>query len=321
MVRFGRKSLIILLALGLVSFAAGQEKKTLSAGLLVEANANTRHGYGLAGGLIGDYGITDALAAGIKLDYGSDFYDVSSFEVLGFGRYYFLKTPLPFPLFVQAGAGLITLFEGDRRVSSVLADGSLGIRFPIKKFYTEQYLRFGWPTGFGFGLVIGYRFDLKKPQPPYVPPEEPAAQEPPPEDREPVEEKEPEFLGTITNLEVIFPPNRADFDSPGPEYQALREHNFYVLDSLARFLKDNPGYTLYIAGRANPVTRTDTEESGILRPLSLRRAEYVRDGLIELGVEGERLVTLGEGGAGALEDNAARNRRVTFRAEKSGLVR
>ncbi|MDR1306386.1 MAG: hypothetical protein LBK74_02280 [Treponema sp.] len=300
MVRFGGKSLIPLLALGLVSFAFGQEQKTVSAGLLVEANANTRHGYGLAGGLTGDYGITGALAAGIKLDYGSDFYDVSSFEALGFARYYFLKT-LPFPLFVQAGAGLITLFEGDRRVSSVLADGSLGIRFPIKKFYTEQYVRFGWPTGFGFGLVIGYRFDLKKPRSAHAPPEE----------------KDPEFLAGITNMEVIFPPNQADFDSRGPEYQALRDHNFYVLDRLVRFLKDNPGYTLYIVGRANPVTRTNAEESGILQPLSRRRADYVRGKLIELGIEGERLVSLGEGGLEALPDNAARNRRVTFRAEKA----
>jgi outer membrane protein OmpA-like peptidoglycan-associated protein len=303
MVCFGKKSLMLLLTLGVFSFAFGQEKKTLSAGLLVEANANTRHGYGLAGGLIADFGLTDALALGVKVDYGTDFYDVSSFEALGFGRYYFLKTPLPFPLFVQAGAGLIILFEGDRRVFSVLGDGSLGIRFPIKKFYTEQYLRFGWPTGFGFGLVIGYRFGSGKSPPPpvYVPPQE----------------QEPEFLAQITNMEVIFPPNLADFDAQGAEYQAIREHNFYVLDSLARFLKDNPGYTLYIVGRANPVIRTDTEESDVLQPLSRRRADYVRNKLMELGVEGGRLVTLGEGGAGAFSDNAARNRRVHFRAEKT----
>jgi hypothetical protein len=163
----------VILLIGLAFSVFAQEKNTISAGVLVEANANTRHGYGLAGGIIGDYGFTDWFAAGVKLDYGTDFYDVSSFEALAFGRFYLQPSFMPFPLFAQVGAGFISLYEDDRSVASVLADGSLGIRFPIKNFYTEQYVRFGWPTGFGFGLAIGYRFNRKAPPPLETPPPEP----------------------------------------------------------------------------------------------------------------------------------------------------
>jgi outer membrane protein OmpA-like peptidoglycan-associated protein len=178
----GKKAVLPVLMMFFLTLSAfPQQKNSFSLGLFPEANANTRRGYGLAGGLVADYGITRRIAAGLKADYGSDFYDVSSFEAMAFGRYYFFDASPSFSLFAQAGAGFVMLFEGDRMVPSVLGDGALGIRFPVKKFYTEQYIRFGWPAGFGFGLVVGYRFGLKPPkQAPEPPPEPPPEAAPPP---------------------------------------------------------------------------------------------------------------------------------------------
>ncbi|MDR1899864.1 MAG: OmpA family protein [Treponema sp.] len=315
---------IILLALVLFSLTVpvfSQQKNSLSLGIFPEANANTRKGYGLAGGLIADYGITGRIAAGLKADFGSDFYDVTSLEALAFGRYYFLGDPLPFPLFVQAGAGVVMLLEEDRSVLSVLGDGAVGIRFPIKNFYTEQYVRFGWPHGFGFGLVIGYRFG-KKPAPPKAPetgpevtmPEEPAETVPEAAPPEAVHEEE----AVPEGLEIIFRSNVPDFHDDRAEWEPIFKHNMYVLYTVADFLKAHPEYTVHITGHANPVLGTEEENSGKLIPLSVERAEFVRNELVHLGIDAARLSVSGAGGAEARQEDPQRNRRAEFRFEKTG---
>jgi outer membrane protein OmpA-like peptidoglycan-associated protein len=319
------KNAVFLCSLVLWTFpVSGQEKNTISTGVLVEANANTRHGYGLAGGIIGDYGITDNFALGIKGDFGTDFYDVSSVEALAFGRYYFLNTPLSFPFFLQAGAGLSMLFEGDKSVPTVLGEGGIGIRFPIKKFYTEQYLRFGWPFGFGFGIVVGYRFGFKPSLPdirdwqheggtsipdPVLP--EPVLYEPP-EEPKPPEEPEPPELESLKSMEIIFIANMADFESLGEAHLKTFEDNINVLNAVAYFLKAHEDYTLTITGHANPVEKTPTEEEESLRPLSLQRAEYVKARLVNFGIDPERISVAGAGGQGADPQNIVRNRKANF---------
>jgi outer membrane protein OmpA-like peptidoglycan-associated protein len=292
----------------------GQEKNTLSAGILVEANANTRHGYGLAGGLTADYGITNNFALGIKGDFGTDFYDVSSAEALAFGRYYFLNTPLGYPLFVQAGAGLSMLFEKDQSVMTALGEGGIGIRFPIKKFYTEQYLRFGWPAGFGFGIALGYRFDLK--------PSRPNVQEQRQEDGpvvpdpvlpEPVFYEPPE-LEFLRNAKIIFSADLANFESM-ENYPEIFENNINILHTAASFLTARPDYTLTITGHANPVLKTEAEDEESLRPLSLQRAEYIKARLVSLGIEPERISTAGVGGQNADPLDVQYNSRVDFSFE------
>ncbi|MDR2470625.1 MAG: hypothetical protein LBD09_00770, partial [Treponema sp.] len=293
MIFFRRPAVFLCAALFCCAAASvrAQEKRSVSLGLLLEANANTRHGYGLAGGLMGDYGITDRLAAGLKADAGSDFYDVSSLEFLAFGRYYFLQFKTPAPVFAQLGAGMITLFEEDRRVSSILADGSVGIRFPFNKFYAEPYLRFGWPHGFGFGLAAGYRFSPRKPPPPVEP--EPVVEPEPyvePEPPGPVieEELEEEFGddfvrrddGSIVYMPaVFFRSYYADFGTHGlPE--GIIENNIAILDNVAEFLKNHPDYTVEITGYANPVLGSPREEREKLAPLSLARAEFIKAELV-----------------------------------------
>jgi outer membrane protein OmpA-like peptidoglycan-associated protein len=337
---YGKRALLSVSMLFFLALSVFPQQNSFSLGLFPEANANTRRGYGLAGGIVADYGITDRIAAGLKVDFGSDFYDVSSFEALAFGRYYFFNTPPFFSLFVQAGTGLVMLFEGDRMVPSVLGDGALGVRFPIKKFYTEQYIRFGWPTGFGFGLVVGYRFGLKPPPP--APEPEPVILPPPPSGPEPtpppVPEPEPAMLSLESlpepvmpppeplpeeapvvipeGLEIFFPPNVARFTEGGSAWLPFHNHNTVVLNAIAGFLKDHAEYSIHITGHANPVLGTKEEETGKLVPMSIDRAEFVRDELVYLGIDAGRISVSGAGGTAAKPGDLQKNRRVEFRFER-----
>jgi hypothetical protein len=317
-----KKSVLIFFLLFLALCLSAQEKGTISLGILGEANANTRHGYGLAGGLFADYGITDHIAAGLKADYGTDFYDVSSLEGLAYGRYYFLDTFIPFPFFVQLGGGMIILLEKEKKVTSFLVDGSIGIRFPIKKFYTEQYLRFGWPTGFGFGIVLGYRFGAKDKALP-LPPPPPAISPPPPPPPPPppvVKEEEP-IIPEVPDL--VFRANNADFagrdtdTERGLDPQTIEANN-RVLDIVSSFLKAHNTYNVLIEGYANPILGTGEEEAQRLLPISRARAEFARNELVRRGVDPEKIGINGEGGLGADPENPQRNRRVRFRIYKSG---
>jgi hypothetical protein len=296
----------------------GQEKKTFSLGVLAEANANTRHGYALAGGLMMDYGFTDRFALGLKGDVGSDFYNVVSWEALMFGRFYLLNNTLPFNIFLQVGAGGIGLYEEDGNSAlTVLGDGAIGIRFPIKKFYVEQYLRFGWPTGFGFGIAAGYRFGSKRGEKvDVVVPEYPIIAE----NDEPVFEVEIAALPDVG--EIIFRANYADFagkdvDPRSGLDDAVIESNMKILRTVAALMVINPDYVLLIEGFANPVLGTRMEEEYTLVPLSRNRAVFVKDELVKIGADSERISVFGAGSRGAQTD-ATRNRRVQFIFQKKG---
>ena len=313
MANYGKKSLFAVSMLFFLALSVFSQQNSFSLGLFPEANANTRRGYGLAGGLVADYGITGRIAAGLKVDFGSDFYDVSSFEALAFGRYYFFDASPSFSLFAQAGAGFVMLFEEDRVVPSVLGDGALGIRFPVKKFYTEQYIRFGWPAGFGFGLVVGYRFG-PKPLPPPPPPPKPVPEPVP----EPVPGPLPEDAPAVipNDLEIFFPPYAARFTEGGSAWLPLHNHNMVVINTIADFLKDHAEYAVHITGHANPVLGTEEEDTEQLVPISLKRAEFVRDELVHFGVDAGRITVSGAGGAAADPEDPQKNRRVEFRFEK-----
>ncbi|MDR1618878.1 MAG: OmpA family protein [Treponema sp.] len=327
---WGEKAVLPFLTLFFVTFSVfPQQKHSFALGLFPEANANTRQGYGLAGGIAADYGITGRIAVGLKTDFGSDFHDVSSFEALAFGRYYFFNASPSFSLFAQAGAGLVMLFEGDRMVPSVLGDGALGIRFPVKNFYTEQYIRFGWPTGFGFGLAVGYRFGLKppplpKPLPePVTPPVEqaPEVSFPGEPEQAPAEPPPPELIPEIPavvpeGIEIVFPPYTAHFTDGGSWWQPVYNRNMEALAIIAGFLKNHPEYTVHVTGYANPVLGTDEEYRETLLPLSLERAVFIRDELVRLGVDAGCVTVSGAGSAEVDPENPQKNRRVELRFGK-----
>ena len=68
MANYGKKSLFAVLMLFFLAPSVFSQQNSFSLGLFPEANANTRRGYGLAGGLVADYGITGRIAAGLKAD-------------------------------------------------------------------------------------------------------------------------------------------------------------------------------------------------------------------------------------------------------------
>ena len=123
----------------------------------------------------------------------------------------------------------------------------------------------------------------------------------------------------LAALPVWFAPNTADLEAVDAELGTL---NHSSLTQLAYLLSQVPGTDVTVVGHANQVLYFDAEkaayeQSETLLPLSLSRAEAVRESLISLGLDGEGLMTEG---VGALEplapfDDAAlrwKNRRVVI---------
>ncbi len=104
--------------------------------------------------------------------------------------------------------------------------------------------------------------------------------------------------------------------------KAEAEENIATLDQLARILKSYPTYSIRIEGHAvriywdDPV-RGATEEKEVLMPLSIGRAQVIRDALVERGVRAERITIAGYGGTRPVVPhsdlvNRWKNRRVEF---------
>ena len=119
--------------------------------------------------------------------------------------------------------------------------------------------------------------------------------------------------------DFVFPAQSADISLLPPEEQ---EKNMDIVSRLSRMLERFPEYRILIEGHANMVnweseelSRREQEEE--LLPLSLSRAEKVRDLLVMLGIDRERLEVAGRGGESPLvpfgdEEQNWKNRRVEF---------
>lgn len=119
--------------------------------------------------------------------------------------------------------------------------------------------------------------------------------------------------------DFVFPAQSADISVLPPEEQ---EKNMDIVSRLSRMLDRFPEYRILIEGHANMVnweseelSRREQEEE--LLPLSLSRAEKVRDLLVMLGIDRERLEVAGRGGESPLvpfsdEEQNWKNRRVEF---------
>jgi hypothetical protein len=119
--------------------------------------------------------------------------------------------------------------------------------------------------------------------------------------------------------DFVFPAQSADISLLPPEE---REKDMDIVSRLSRMLARFPEYKILIEGHANMVNweseelsrREQVEE---LLPLSLSRAEKVRDLLVMLGIDRERLEVAGMGGESPLvpfgdEEQNWKNRRVEF---------
>ena len=135
---------------------------------------------------------------------------------------------------------------------------------------------------------------------------------------------------------IIFRGNAADFGVEGelgPDGKIIgyggitaeqRDNNKKVLKRVAEILERYDSCTVIIEGHAHNVSGTkieeyeDTEKYGMaLIPLSERRAEFVKQQLIEYGVKADRMTSVGRGGTMPVAprnsaDNWWKNRRVEF---------
>lgn len=128
---------------------------------------------------------------------------------------------------------------------------------------------------------------------------------------------------------IIFRSDEADFvgkdvdPKKGLDKEKI-DNNNRVLKRIAEILNKFKDYKVTIEGHANNVSGTEEEETidttmygKALIPLSEARANYVKDVLIDFGVDGNRLTTLGIGGRQPVvaredKDNWWKNRRVEF---------
>ncbi len=93
--------------------------------------------------------------------------------------------------------------------------------------------------------------------------------------------------------------------------------NISVLDRLVQVFGKYETYRIRVEGHAVNVTQTEREERDELQPLSLARAQTVRQALIERGMPADRISTIGRGGTMPVVphtdlDNRWKNRRVEF---------
>ena len=119
---------------------------------------------------------------------------------------------------------------------------------------------------------------------------------------------------------INFAPNTADYQRLGDPEKTRR--NLQTLDRLAEILRRYGTYSILLEGHAVSLYWADAErarreQENVLLPLSAARAEAVRAALIERGIDGSRMTTIGLGGAEPIvphgdERNRWKNRRVEF---------
>jgi flagellar hook assembly protein FlgD len=121
---------------------------------------------------------------------------------------------------------------------------------------------------------------------------------------------------------IYFKPYTADYTDMHSIDPQRVDRNLKTLDRLAEILKKYQGYKIRIEGHAVMIywdqpSRARLEQEQVLLPLSLSRAEVIKDALVQRGVRAERMSTTGFGGLlpvvphGDL-DNRWKNRRVEF---------
>jgi outer membrane protein OmpA-like peptidoglycan-associated protein len=119
---------------------------------------------------------------------------------------------------------------------------------------------------------------------------------------------------------ITFPANSADLSAVTDIEKAAR--NDKTLQRLFEIFKKYSAYQIRIEGHAN-ITRywseseAEKENKEELVPLSLARAEAVKQALVSLGLDGSRISVIGLGGSSPIvpfddEENRWKNRRVEF---------
>ncbi len=121
------------------------------------------------------------------------------------------------------------------------------------------------------------------------------------------------FKVQISN--IVFEPNSPRIVVGGTTEVGIRNQN--ILNRLVEVFSKYPQYRITIEGHANNVTGTEREEVQELLPLSEGRAQAVKDQMVSLGMDPDRIDIVGRGGRSPLvpfsdEENRWKNRRVEF---------
>jgi len=234
------------------------------------------------------------------VNYSTD--KILAFEDQVYLRWNFLRPgrpEKPVNLFLQGGIGILAMYKGTDTLfgdvannrGSLIFDMAAGVTIPLtSRWHIEPSIRGGYPHIAGVSITAGYKFRF------------------------------PQQKAKDGNLDVIKRMLVAGFDSImfGPDTEqynvdidrSVQEHNETVLNSIAKTLKDNPGYHVRIEGHANPVTN-DTAETDRLIALSIMRADTVAEKLKAKGVTEEQMVVMGFGGAKIISSDIRNmNRRV-----------
>ena len=126
---------------------------------------------------------------------------------------------------------------------------------------------------------------------------------------------------------IQFPPDSADLSKVSDPVQAAR--NRKIIHRLVEIFRKFPQYRIQIAGHANAdfyrdAEKMEIEQEEVLIPLSLARAQVVKDLLVEQGISPQRLSVIGRGASEPLVPFSSptgrwKNRRVEFLLEKEPL--
>jgi hypothetical protein len=243
---------------------------------------------------LGDFRILPNFSFGLKGGFYFARKNVFTIETLLFGRWYIFPARASgkwyrklLDIFVQAGVGTDAFFrDNDPILSRALPvfDISGGARIPLPlHLYVEPFIRFGYPSLFGIGVLAGFHF--------------------PP-------------LGTRSTNEVIrniviSQVEYVIFGADTPELNTGVDENAQALNNkaleeVAKILKSNPAFRVRIEGYANPVRNTE-EEKPELQTLSLARAAAIRTKLAALGVRERQMILAKRAGIRAASESTSVN--------------
>ena len=247
------------------------------------------------------FGFTPALMIGSKsaIHYSTD--KILSLETQGFIRWNFARFGSLFNttnIFIQGGAGFISLFHGaDLKKSRAtwLADATIGVTIPLgKNWHIEPSIRGGYPFMAGLTVLAGYSIPIRRRL------LGPGIETPPEVLRkeviEIIEFIPNEFIRrfAVAQVEyVIFDSNNVSFNE-GVDHDA-QSLNLLVIDQTAKILMENPSFRVRIEGHANPVTNAP-EEAEELLAISRERSDGIARLLMEKGVQEEQIVIAAYGG-------------------------
>ena len=132
--------------------------ETMSAGLGLEWNMDSRHNF--AGGtlLAFDYRLPHFTSVGLFLTGSTNFNNTYVIEPVLVFRAYYREYEFSGPFF-QNELGISFITEDGRQTRLPLVGFGTGYRFHAgSSFYLEPYIRIGYPFAFGIGVIAGILF-------------------------------------------------------------------------------------------------------------------------------------------------------------------